>query len=353
MRAGLQSNAMSSAARPASPFSATGSARSPADEPQRVATSWLAQLKMRGSAPMLVPPPERPAETLAALVTIALNGGQTLLILIPDDEPLPELSNALDLTARPLCLVLPSADFAARIAMRATVSLLKSRLARHADDVDNSQDVGWRQQRERIAEQPELWQQVQAWTASNDRGPWPVSIAQLFPVRVLPIAAYRSLPPQTADLTVLYRCGPLPEATLFGAQQLQIGQRDATPTHHALTLADEATRLRTELAQLTQDVGEMELELATAQAELADFTRRYYEQIGRRMTLLDTLEARLAEALAAQSPFDPVINQQAETLRDQARTSQQEQRRFTDAERAPSQHRNFVRIKKSNVFFAS
>ena len=78
--------------------------------------------------------PEQPLQTLAALVTLVVGSGQTMLILVPDEEPLPELSTALDLTLRPLCLVLPAAEFAARIALRATLSLLKSRLARASED---------------------------------------------------------------------------------------------------------------------------------------------------------------------------------------------------------------------------
>lgn len=279
--------------------------------------------------PADVETPEKPVETLAALATIVLNAGKTLLVLVPDDEQLPALSNALDLALRPLCLVLPSADFAARIALRATLSLLKSRIARDSDD---EQGIGWQEQRGRIAAKSELWQRAQAWTASNDRSPWPETVAELFPARVLPIAAFRALPPQVADFTVLYRCDAVPEATLLGGRHLLVGTREATPSHHALTLADEATRLRIELAQLTQDVGELELELATAQAEMGEFTRRYYEQVGRRMTELDALQASISTQLAAQRPEDPASRHEAERLRQQAERSAHESRRFSQAE---------------------
>lgn len=299
-------------------------------EPAVIAAAWFARLSEHGSMSAEVETPERPVETLAALAAIVLNAGKTLLVLVPDDEQLPALSNALDLALRPLCLVLPSADFAARIALRATLSLLRSRLARDSDD---EQGAGWREQRDRLKTHSELWQRSQAWTASNDRSPWPEAVAELFPARVLPIAAFRALPPQLADFTVLYRCDALPEATLLGERYLRVGKRETAPTHRALILADETTRLRIELAQITQDVGELELELATAQAEMAEFMRRYYEQVGRRMTELDTLQAGIAARLAEHKPEDAASRGEAERLQQQAENSARESRRFSEAER--------------------
>lgn len=278
--------------------------------------------------PTEVPVPTRPLETLAALVAVGLGAGKSLLILVPDEEPLPELSTALDLSLRPLCLVLPSAEFAARIALRATISLLKSRLAR---DNEDDQPHAWAQQRKRIDERNALWQQATQWSASNDRSPWPRDVAKLFPARILPIAAYRELAAQAADIVVFYKCDLGLETATLPGQHLHIGQREAMPSHQALAVSDEATRLRIELAQLTQDVAELELELATAQAEMTDFTRRYFEQVGRRMTELDRLRARLASQRAAAMPDDERAREEAEKLRAEAAQSERESRRYEEA----------------------
>lgn len=295
--------------------------------PRAQAEQWLARCAAAGPMPTEVPVPSRPFETLAALVAVGLGAGKSLLILVPDEEPLPELSTALDLSLRPLCLVLPSAEFAARIALRATISLLKSRLAR---DNEEEQPHVWAQQRKRIQERTALWQQATQWSASNDRSPWPQDVAKLFPARILPIAAYRELAAQAADIVVFYKCDLGLETATLPGQHLHIGQREAMPSHQALVVSDEATRLRIELAQLTQDVAELELELATAQAEMTDFTRRYFEQVGRRMTELDRLRARLATQRAAAMPDDERAHREAEKLRAEADQSERESQRYEE-----------------------
>ena len=296
--------------------------------PRAQAEQWLARCAAAGPMPTEVPVPARPFETLAALVAVGLGAGKSLLILVPDEEPLPELSTALDLSLRPLCLVLPSAEFAARIALRATISLLKSRLAR---DNEEDQPHAWAQQRKRIQERTALWQQATQWSASNDRSPWPQDVAKLFPARILPIAAYRELAAQAADIVVFYKCDLGLETATLPGQHLHIGQREAMPSHQALAVSDEATRLRIELSQLTQDVAELELELATAQAEMTDFTRRYFEQVGRRMTELDRLRARLATQRAAAMPDDERAHQEAEKLLAEADQSERESQRYEEA----------------------
>lgn len=131
------------------------------DDPARIAERWLAGLAASSLVAVLRDEelPRQPIATLAAFATVALQAGRTLLILVPDDDPLPELSNALDIALRPLCLVLPAADFAARIALRATLSLLGSRLAR---DTEATQGAAWVRQRQHIADHAELWQQARA-----------------------------------------------------------------------------------------------------------------------------------------------------------------------------------------------
>ncbi len=286
-------------------------------------------------------------EALSSLISHALDAGKSLLLLVPDDEFLPAFSSTLDMSLRPLCLVLPSADFAARIAMRATLSLLRSRLTRDSDD---EQGVAWQAQRRRIDKNAELWREAQNWNASNSRSDWPQACPQLFSVRILPIAAFRGQPQQAADITVCFCCDLGADAAQLGGKQLYVGGRAESGHHYALAFVDETTRLSVELAQLTQDVGELELELATAQAEMSDFTRRYYSQVGRRMTELDALKAKLAhrqlEALrhkgrrdSTHSGHSAPENEQAaeaaaayESLHKQAERSKEESRRFAEAE---------------------
>ncbi len=302
-------------------------------DPTLLAAAWFARLTAASVAAM---PREEPLPeghviaiaTLAAFAALALAEGRTVVVLVPDDEPLPDISNTLDLSLRPLCLVLPGADFAARIALRATLSLMKSRLSRDGDD---EQSAAWTRQRERIAANEPLWRQAQDWSARNDRSDWPADVAELFPARILPIAAWRALHQKSADITVLYRCDAPAELVAAPSSLLRIGTRAESPRHRALALGDEDARLHMELAQLTQDVAELELELATAQAEVADFTRRYYQQIGRRMVELDALQARIAREQAERAPDNPEVRAEARQKTEQAEQSARENERFAKA----------------------
>ena len=301
-----------------------------AASPELIAANWFARLAAASAAtmPLEEPLPQQSLFVLAAFAALALAQGRTLVILVPDDEPLPEISNALDLSLRPLCLVIPGADFAARIALRATLSLMKSRLSR---DANEEQAAAWQRQQARISANQPLWEDAQQWLARNDRSDWPAQIAELFPARILPIAAYRTLQQKTTDITLLYRCDAPPELLAPPGSLLRIGARAETPRNRALTPADESVRLQMELAQLTQDVAELELELATAQGEVADFTRRYYQLVGRRMVELDALQAMLAEQQANQAPDDRELRHQGETKRKKAEQSAREGQRFTHA----------------------
>ena len=274
---------------------------------------------------------------------MTLTERKTLLVLVPDDEFLPAFSSALDISLRPLCLVLPSADFAARIAMRATLSLMKSRLARDGGE-ENAR--AWANQKARINAQTLAWREAQEWNSSNARRDWPTTTPDLFPVRILPVAAYRTQARRRADIAICFCCDPGADAAFLGDRLLYIGGRAAQRKPHAPAYGDEATRLRAELAQLTQEIGELELELATAQAEMADFTHRYYGVVGRRMTELDVLKAKLArrqlEAMQLGNPIrhtgetssDPAMQQAQDTYRHyqrQADRSREESAHFEQA----------------------
>jgi hypothetical protein len=295
-----------------------------------VAAAWFAHFAVSSLAamPREEALPANPLAVLAAFAAIALAEGRTLVILAPDDQQLPEISNALDLAIRPLCLVLPAADFAARIALRATLSLMKSRLAREGED---EQTAAWQRQRDRIENNQTLWRDAHHWVARNDRSDWPERVADLFPARILPIEAYRGLRQKNADITLLYRCDAPPELIAPPGGLLHIGTRLETARARSLALADADLQLQMELAQLTQEVAELELELATALAEVGEFTRRYYQLVGRRMVELDALQARLAREQAAREPGDRQAHAEACSSEARAEQSAHEGEHFSRA----------------------
>ena len=295
--------------------------------------SWLARLTAPAGPPLLqaeLPADASPA--LAALAAEALARNRSLLVVVPDDDVLPDISNALDLGLRPLCLVLPGADYAVRIALRATLSLLKSRLAR-----DDAEGPAWAAQRARLAEAADLWQQSLAWsTRGLDRESWPAGIEQLFPVRILPVAIAQSLA-TPADWVVLAQPARLPEdlrcAWPGAMRTLLLGGTAIPAGGGALAAVDKTARLRAELELLTQELSELELELATAQAEIGDFTRRYATVVGGRMAELDGLQAELAVRRTEREPGNVEAQQKARQAQAQAEQSQRESRRFADIER--------------------
>lgn len=244
---------------------------------------WLKQLGTAQGRPVTIRSSDM--ASLSCLISEALARQQCLLIETPDDQILPELSNAIDLSHRPLCLVLPGADYVCRIALRATLSLLKSRLTRQ--DAEGSI---WAAQQQRLSDLSYLWETILAWSARGLRNePWPIGFERLFPIRILPTALAHTLP-SAVDWHVILD----------------------NPAG-ALAFADETLRLRSEIEVLTQELSELELEWATAQAEVAEFTRRYHQLVGTRMTMLDQLQATL-------------IN--TKTAHEQARRSRKESEQF-------------------------
>jgi hypothetical protein len=273
---------------------------------------------------------------LAALAAEALARDRSLWIVTADDTPLPDISNALDLGLRPLCLVLPGADYAGRIALRATLSLLKSRLARAAEE---SAGPAWATMRARLHEEDALWRACLAWSLRGlDREAPPARIGSLFPVRIGPWALAERLA-APADWVMLIQSAQLPahvRTPWAGARcTLMLAGKPITGAT-GLTVIDETARLRAEIEVLGQELAEMELELATAQGELAGFTGRYHQLIAGRMIELDRIRADLAKLRMQQDPDNPALGTEAE----RAEARAQQSRRENDAFRAQESGHN-------------
>ena len=268
---------------------------------------------------------------LAEVVAASLMARQTVLIVVPDDELLPPLSNALDLALRPLCLVLPQPGFASRIALRATLSLLKSRLARGGE---SSCAEVWEEQRARLEKYGPSWEAALAWCSGNDsHAP---DVENLFPACLLPLAqaeAAQGTQGTQRDLLVLVwperMAASVPSLLARGRDCLLLsGRAEGFSTSRALAPDDAEARLLAEQKVLAQQLSELELELATAQAELAEFARRYAQLVGLRLTELDRIEARIACLLAERAPQDAPARSKAENAQARAERSANEQRHF-------------------------
>lgn len=308
------------------------------DQGANLARAWLTSLLAPNGTPVTTlalrgDSAQIRTMALATLATEALVRNRTLLVVTADDTTLPELSNALDLNLRPLCLVLPAADYACRIALRATLSLLKSRLARAGDDAEGP---AWSAQRQRLETSTALWGQALGWSKRGlDSEPWPKELERLFPVRILPLTLARGLSVASEWVVIIAAAhlpdegrGPWPGAT----RTLFLDEPVGGPAG-ALVRADPANRQRAELDVLTQELSELELELATAHAEIADFTRRYHSMIGTRMSTLDILQAELKTRQAAAHPEDHEAERAAQAAQARAGQSQREHQRFADLER--------------------
>jgi hypothetical protein len=299
--------------------------------------AWLGQL---GVGPSAVSPgptfaiavaPPVPGATIAALAALAAEAmahGRTLWIATADDAWLPEISNALDLRLRPLCLVLPGANHAGCIALRATLSLLKSRLARNTED---SEGPAWAALRTRLETDDGLWRSCIAWNARGlDGEPPPDGFASLFPVRIGPWSLGEQLM-KDADWVILTHAAQLPAALRTawpGARRtlLLVADRHADPGMPATV--DATARLRAEIEVLGQELAEMELELATAQGELAGFSLRYHELIAGRLAELDRCQAALAQMHLRQAPADDGLHAAARQAAERAAQSRREQAEF-------------------------
>ena len=85
----------------------------------------------------------------------------------------------------------------------------------------------------------------------------------------------------------------------------------------------ELVRKLAELTVLQGELAQRELDLATLQAELHAFERRYLRIVGIRYAELDEIEAQIAEALAGASPKSSEAQERASQARAQANESAQ------------------------------
>ena len=298
--------------------------------PEITAQEWFAALEQAPLNGAREEAPENPVAALAALAVRSLRADKSLLVILPDDEWLPALSQQLDLAARPLCLLLPGADFAAGITVRATLSLLRSRLTRGGEE---SLASAWAGQQQRMTEHHDLWQACLNWINSSLYTAWPQGLEALFPVLVMPASQAAAVRP-AADWVVLLKPESLPaNLPLHGAARiLHLTGHAFASAGGALQVMDETVRLRLELDLLTREVGELELELATAQGEMAEFTHRYYEHVGSRMVELDALQAKIALKRAQLATADDgASHDEAQAADARAQRSQQEHERFRAA----------------------
>lgn len=283
------------------------------------------ELGLRGDPAQSIP-------WIAEFCAEAIRAGCSLRVLVADDAWLPDLSNALDLAIRPLCLVLPAADFTAHITLRATLALMRSRITRNADE---DWQTAWAAQQALIETRQTAWQAATAWSATEASTPWPADVAELFPVCITPATQASRLWSAPPDLALVFDDAVLPAALESQLQQsrvLLITQSASTqPQTGALVVADREAHLRLEMEAVSSEIAELELELATVQGELAEFTHRYHELIGSRITALDALQAELALRIAARAPKDTAAQAAAEEAKARAEQSQQDEARYREA----------------------
>jgi hypothetical protein len=130
---------------------------------------------------------------------------------------------------------------------------------------------------------------------------------------------------------VLYRCDAPAELNADVATLLRLGVPKARSDSTTLALADETTALLLERTRLTQDIADLELELASVQGELAEFMRDYYQRVGKLMTEHDALQAAMAAGKAVRAPDDAGLQAEAAASRAQADESASDAGRFAEA----------------------
>ena len=86
----------------------------------------------------------------------------------------------------------------------------------------------------------------------------------------------------------------------------------------------EVEQKQVRLSELKAELATYETDQATLKAELAAFERLYIRQVGILYAELDAIEAKIAEKLSQQNPFDVEARTKAEQARKRAETSERE-----------------------------
>jgi hypothetical protein len=220
---------------------------------------------------------------VAELIERQLPLDRSLTIIVADDELPPTICNALDPSLRPLCLMLPAADFAVAIVLRSILSLLRNALGREADA---GQASIWARQQQRVAMHAATWQQCLAWSDGDDGdAALPPAIAECFPVRIVAERRIDALADTRSDIALIF--APAAPRDVGARRVLHLLRQSGCPVPH---LGDEP-QWQAQLAVLSQELGHMEMELATVQAELSEFAARYQARVGVLMAQLDALQA--------------------------------------------------------------
>ena len=109
------------------------------------------------------------------------------------------------------------------------------------------------------------------------------------------------------------------------------------PTEHK----GEKAQLRKRLKILKHELAESELELATLEAQLITFERRYIQTVGIYLAELDHLEAKIADVYLQLNPKKPEARYQAEAAHERATASEE------DVHSAQQTHSNKLDFKPS------
>jgi sRNA-binding protein len=293
---------------------------------------WQARLK--GPAALAVdslPAGHDAGAALALLIAAALAEQRGVLVVTADDAGLPPIANALDIAVRPLCLVLPAAGQIMPIALRASLSLLKSRLTR----ADDSGDRLWGQQRRRLALVDGEWRQSLAWChEAAETEPQPAALLRVFPALVLP-CRLAQVWSASAEWVIVVNAPSFVDSQQAwpGAQRTLVLNQGGSNAFAMPIVGDQQAGQRAEIDLLTQEVVDLELELATAQAEIADFSDRYHTLIGARIARLDAVQAELASRQLAANTDDIEAARRADLAQERAWRSRQEHERFKERDR--------------------
>jgi len=297
------------------------------------ARRWQARLKGQVAQAVDTQPAGHDAgPALALLVAAALAEQRSILIVTDDDAGLPPITNALDIAVRPLCLVLPAAEHILPIALRASLSLLKSRLAR----ADDGGDTLWANQRRRLAMADAEWRDCLAWCEqATTAEPRPAALLRVFPALVLPYGLAQVWSASAEWVTVANVPSFIGSQQAWpGAQRTLVLNEGSSDAFGIPAVSDHQAGQRAEIDLLTQEVVDLELELATAQAEIADFSDRYHTLIGARIARLDAVQAELASRQLAANTDDIEAVRKADQTHERAWRSRQEHERFNERDHA-------------------